>query len=871
MLPLRGILRLYDPLDGELVLIARSEWFFCRAESGYHEVDSGIAIWRLRQLSGYRLERAHTFLQEARLPDFDVGRMCHVGLHDYRPINIIIAAIRDHRVVVVQRGAAPPPAKSATAELRGLVAQIDQRGTLLFQGRQYKLVLAGNLDRLSSRDRYEVVSQSAARGVLDGLAKESPASAQALGQASEKIGKDWRPPFSQPEGLVLLRRIPVPAAASRGDGPAITPSQMREMLEKGDPAEPTIRLVNVESPVFVPGVESNRISYAIDGPVAKVASVKMLVRSVPSKGDPAVVQTLTIDGPYAASGDLDWDGKALTPGGFITLRGAPYEIAFELTSKSGKVSTSNTGKISLEVQETKILVDDTGPLSVDDDWKATVAAFIAELEKSGMPGDCEGKVVIDSPLFKTNEGEMYTDISFLAYEASADTGPALPLLAAIKLKSKDGSGKRFAPALVGTRLLWDFQLETSSELDAALGTRGVAPPAKTFMKKVGAYEEAATQPKGASAHLKVGGLRAKSEDRARAGRQWQAGGDWTMTAPDHRDWAAFTGCGASASDAVADSAVYFSAGRMAGDTFKVRAVVDVDERFDVVDDAAPYSAPPARVSNVIKIVVWRRVAIVGNWIVGTTTTPVTIPPLTAEYKRAAMLIEPAPGVVPTDIEATWIKAYQVTVDAYVNDEEAFVDKALARDSQGWPVRYLDFMEYWEKDKPDAGFFGELWERIKTFFGGADEQSYKEKCEKHWLKVVKQVTRGMAIPDNGITAIKFGRVGPHNQNPSPSSYTAGVAPAIAGVTTRTKAVFFQFTLGADTKTFIHEVGHTLFLAHAPGHFQPPKQPDGYVPEAHDKDQVCLMSYHPNKMHLCGLCLLKLGGRDYRKIKNDGTLL
>jgi hypothetical protein len=33
----------------------------------------------------------------------------------------------------------------------------------------------------------------------------------------------------------------------------------------------------------------------------------------------------------------------------------------------------------------------------------------------------------------------------------------------------------------------------------------------------------------------------------------------------------------------------------------------------------------------------------------------------------------------------------------------------------------------------------------------------------------------------------------------------------------------------------------------------------------------MSYHPNKMHLCGLCLLKLGGRDYRKIKNDGTLL
>jgi hypothetical protein len=233
MLPLRGTLTLYDPLDGEMVLIASSEWFFCRATSGYHEVDPGVAIWCLGQLSGYELKRARTFVEEAHLQYFDAGWMRPAGLYDYRPIDIIIEAIRDERVLVLQRGAAAMPAKSATAELRGLVAQLPQRGTLVFQGRQYKLVVADDLARLANHDRYEVVSQSAARAVLDGLAKESPASAQVLGQASEKIGKDWRPPFSDPEGLVLLRRIPVRAEGPRDSGPAITPSQVKALVEQG--------------------------------------------------------------------------------------------------------------------------------------------------------------------------------------------------------------------------------------------------------------------------------------------------------------------------------------------------------------------------------------------------------------------------------------------------------------------------------------------------------------------------------------------------------------------------------------------------------------------------------------------------------------
>ena len=82
---------------------------------------------------------------------------------------------------------------------------------------------------------------------------------------------------------------------------------------------------------------------------------------------------------------------------------------------------------------------------------------------------------------------------------------------------------------------------------------------------------------------------------------------------------------------------------------------------------------------------------------------------------------------------------------------------------------------------------------------------------------------------------------------------------------------MFEEGAATETLIHEVGHLLFLAHAPGHFDPPKQPDGYQPNAHDKNEFCIMSYHNSKKHLCGLCQLKLRGWHYSGVKNDGTLV
>ena len=845
------------------IVLASTMKAFQLRQKGWQPVSQQDALWALDCIDRWASSGLRDFVSDARVSSFPLS-----DVDDHELLGIVRNAIRDGRVAAFRKGDAVE-APSANTVRRRLVSEIATKtnGRLSYSGRQYKLVADLDLDGLPDRNYHEVVGHADAKKVLDALAAEPTMPTELLAKASADLTKDWRKPFTEPDGLILLRRNPPPRRAAANDEPAITPSQMRALMEKGDD-EPTIRLVNVEAPTFVPGAETLRISYAIDGPVAKAATVVMIVETVPPNGKRAVVETLAVAGPYAASGEVNWDGKAAaTPGGFITLKDSPYEVTVELTSKSGKKSTSSPGKLRIEVKDIKIVVDDSGPLAVADQWKTTVAALIDELKKSGMPGDCEGRVIIESPLFRKNPKEMADDTSFSEYEAAVGAGPAVPFLARITLKSKSGEGKRSAPVLIGTRLLWDFKLESSADLDGSLGGRGMHAAAKTFVKKAAGFEESATQPKGTSAHLKVGGYRAKSADRAAAGPQWTSGDEWNMTAPSQRDWSAFTDCGDGADDS-ADSAVYFRPGRMAGDTHKVRAIVDLGENLDVKDEAAPAGAAPPHRSNTVKLVTWRRIPIVATWIVGAKTTPITTPPLTAEYKKAALLIEPAPGVAPQDIGAKWSAEYKTVVAEKANDP--FLGKALESDPQGYPVRFREFMDYWELTNPDAGFFGALWERIRGFFGASDKQEYKEKCDDAWFLVTAKVAQRIPIPDNGITAVKFGHNGPHNQNPKAGGFTAGAAAAIQGLTDRTKAIFFQFTVRDDADTFIHEVGHSLFLTHAPGTFDPRFAPKDVRKSAHDKNQVCIMSYASNKKYFCGLCYLKLAGWDYLQVTNDGNI-
>lgn len=72
--------------------------------------------------------------------------------------------------------------------------------------------------------------------MLDELADQSGAAgelANLLGQARAKLSSDWRPPFNQPDGCILLCRT-VTVASHRADvGPAITSAALKKLRDEG--------------------------------------------------------------------------------------------------------------------------------------------------------------------------------------------------------------------------------------------------------------------------------------------------------------------------------------------------------------------------------------------------------------------------------------------------------------------------------------------------------------------------------------------------------------------------------------------------------------------------------------------------------------
>lgn len=170
----------------------------------------------------------------------DSSEMAHWEMRDLRDdevLDFVRACIRQGDMLVLRQGVTPHNPVNEAVELRRLVAKIESqvRGSLFYRGRQYKLVSGEELAQIPGRDAYEVVSQADARHVLQGIASESGFPSELIAQAAGKLTRDWREPFTQPEGLVLLRRIPIRPSAPKDDEPALTPSQVKTLLDAEKP------------------------------------------------------------------------------------------------------------------------------------------------------------------------------------------------------------------------------------------------------------------------------------------------------------------------------------------------------------------------------------------------------------------------------------------------------------------------------------------------------------------------------------------------------------------------------------------------------------------------------------------------------------
>jgi outer membrane protein OmpA-like peptidoglycan-associated protein len=148
----------------------------------------------------------------------------------------ILRGIDNGELVGIRRKHADVSAsKDPVIESQRLVRDLESktRGRLSEGGRQFKLVAGADLPGIPDRDSYEVVSNQEARRVLGTWVEQAGTRADLatlLGKAQDMLSPDWHPPMTA-NGVVLLRKIIARHVASVTPEAAITPSQLRAMLE----------------------------------------------------------------------------------------------------------------------------------------------------------------------------------------------------------------------------------------------------------------------------------------------------------------------------------------------------------------------------------------------------------------------------------------------------------------------------------------------------------------------------------------------------------------------------------------------------------------------------------------------------------------
>jgi outer membrane protein OmpA-like peptidoglycan-associated protein len=227
-----------------MVLVRTIDALRLRRQGDIEAVDSSLAVWQF--------ERERRSLARA-IRDF-VCRREVGGFEGYRSSDRELASWlaegirRGDFVALRRRRAASATETDTTLAERRLLREIagTTRGQLSTGGRRYRLVAGADLPGTPDRDRYEVVRREEAVRALGAIGAEQGSRGDLPGlleRAAAMLSPDWRPPLA-PKGLVLLREIAVPRVVASQPAAAITPSQMRALMESEKPLSFFARFVD---------------------------------------------------------------------------------------------------------------------------------------------------------------------------------------------------------------------------------------------------------------------------------------------------------------------------------------------------------------------------------------------------------------------------------------------------------------------------------------------------------------------------------------------------------------------------------------------------------------------------------------------------
>jgi outer membrane protein OmpA-like peptidoglycan-associated protein len=231
--------------DRRIVLVDALDALRLRGDGAYEAVSASAALWDFERESRRLRWKIRDFAHR-----LDLASPYSSWCDDHDLVELIGEAIKRGDLVGLRRPKAMSAADTEpTLVQRRLVAQIEAktRGRLNQGGRLYKLVAGGDLNGLQDRDSYEVVARDEAIRTLDRMARDPGIAgelATLLGKARDQLTPDWRPPLLAPNGLVLLRKVRAQNRVASSQAPAITPSQLRAMMESEKPLQFFARFVD---------------------------------------------------------------------------------------------------------------------------------------------------------------------------------------------------------------------------------------------------------------------------------------------------------------------------------------------------------------------------------------------------------------------------------------------------------------------------------------------------------------------------------------------------------------------------------------------------------------------------------------------------
>jgi hypothetical protein len=663
--------------------------------------------------------------------------------------------------------------------------------------------------------------------------------------------------------------------------PTVTPSKDKEK-EKAKPVVPPkdYGVSSVKAPGHIaPGKEKITVEYDVVN--TSNTSITAARVEILRKKDNKILKKFELKTAEFSEGHHQflWDGTVEKdkefPDGFVTIEHSAYLIRPVVAGDKGDRNAAAETKV--ELKSFKVELGKKDYLADNDLGHRTeeILKHIGKLPASGLV-----KLKLKSNVFCKADSEMADQTAYTEYEKLWSDGPRIPMIATVTILDSKGNEVRDGKAMGRARVVWDYtdppqSLTTYKAVALTAGGTSNSQGAKPYVDQARLYKKAGTLPKdGDNAHEDFGGKRSDNPGgrifhSADAGIQnfsfkcdKGATRKWAGLAPFQKDGAEEAKAGA-----------IFHPSRMAGDSYALTAYLDLAEKLDVAA-AKPHS--PDREITIGRFEVWRQVNMIAHFRKNSTVTGVM--PTFAEYFADAYIeVKDDRGAI-QDLTKAWFDAEMTAAIGAVTGYSVLKKYALrgshwdqGGSATGWIAAFKSYSSFRNAVKTDLNYSDADLAAFLTNNGIETHYKYVELTSYYGADLGAELCKKKVSKD-GLTILQFDCCS--EQEPVTWKILNGMAVSKE----RTKTGFLLTNTAAGTEqTPAHEIGHCMFLPHAPrlklnaagSAVQVTSAAEGITPSFHDgQNWNCLMSYNRPRPGFCGLCLVRLRGYKGDKFDKNG---